>query len=188
MALPKTFPLVIYFTLVYNACGNFTHCSLPIVTIFIYFKETSGLRCWICGTSAELYNTDPTDPNRENFDVGTMSWCSSMVTSATCKATTPGEEMLCYKEIWTVDGATSKLAKAWIFLTLKGFFLVVKRGCAKKDKRYDKVGCEEQLTGAGNFWLTLCLCKDSYCNSSTKLKLDWCLIAGLMTYFLSRLP
>ena len=43
---------------------------------------------------------------------------------------------------------------------------MVKRGCAHKDKRYDRTGCEEQLTGGkGSFWLTLCLCSDSYCNS-----------------------
>ena len=66
------------------------------------------MRCWVCGTSAELYNTDPTDPNRKNFDIGSTSWCSSMVTSATCVPNNPGEEMFCYKEIWTVDGVKSK--------------------------------------------------------------------------------
>ncbi len=44
-------------------------------------------------------------------------------------------------------------------------FLVVKRGCAKKDPQYrHKNGCEEQLTGKGNFALILCLCEDNLCN------------------------
>jgi hypothetical protein len=49
-------------------------------------------------------------------------------------------------------------------------FTVVKRGCAKKDSRYEiGVGCEEQLTGKGNFGLILCMCNKSYCNSAIKL-------------------
>ena len=43
-------------------------------------------------------------------------------------------------------------------------FAVVKRGCAKKDVRYNKTGCEEQITGSGNFRLVLCLCNENLCN------------------------
>lgn len=146
------------------------------------------LRCWICGTSAALYNTDPTDPNRQNFDVSTTSWCSSMVTSANCAPKNPGDEVLCYKEIWTVDGSTSKTFKRGcvaLAITIFRIFLVVKRGCAKKDNRYQGMGCEEQLTGSGNFQLTLCLCNESYCNSTTQIQLSLSLI-GL--YLLRMLP
>ena len=46
-------------------------------------------------------------------------------------------------------------------------FAVVKRGCAKKDVRYNKTGCEEQITGSGNFRLVLCLCNENLCNGKT---------------------
>lgn len=46
-------------------------------------------------------------------------------------------------------------------------FPVVKRGCAKKDVRYNKTGCEEQITGSGNFRLVLCLCNENLCNGKT---------------------
>eukprot|EP00093_Oithona_nana_P005700 05700.XXX_265298_265017_1 [CDS] Oithona nana genome sequencing. len=42
---------------------------------------------------------------------------------------------------------------------------MVKRGCSKKDKRYENVGgCEEQLTGPNDFPVTLCLCNENQCN------------------------
>ena len=44
---------------------------------------------------------------------------------------------------------------------------MVKRGCAKKDVRYNKTGCEEQITGSGNFRLVLCLCNENLCNGKT---------------------
>ena len=43
---------------------------------------------------------------------------------------------------------------------------MVKRGCAKKDRRYNNTGCEEQITGAGNFGVLLCLCKEDACNAA----------------------
>ena len=38
-----------------------------------------------------------------SFDSGSKSWCSNMVTSSACQ----GDGVLCYKEIWNVDGTTS---------------------------------------------------------------------------------
>lgn len=46
-------------------------------------------------------------------------------------------------------------------------FAVMKRGCAKKDVRYNRTGCEEQITGSGNFRLVLCLCNENLCNGKT---------------------
>ena len=46
------------------------------------------------------------DPNKGNFDPGANAWCSSMVTSAACQG--GGNDLVCYKEIWNVDGVTSK--------------------------------------------------------------------------------
>ena len=46
---------------------------------------------------------------------------------------------------------------------------MVKRGCAKKDVRYNKTGCEEQITGSGNFRLVLCLCNENLCNGKTSV-------------------
>ena len=59
---------------------------------------------------------------------------------------------------------------------LSTHFPVVKRGCAHKDKRYDRNGCEEQLTGKGNFRLSLCLCDESYCNASEKPQISTLLL------------
>ena len=71
---------------------------------------------------------------------------------------------------------------------LNYFFTVVKRGCAHKDKRYESTGCEEQLTGKGNFWLTLCLCKDSYCNSASynRGKDTWLLVSIGFAFYNSK--
>ena len=80
--------------------------------VILFVKGITGLRCWVCGSSAELYNTDPTDPNRKNFDTGSTSWCSSMVTSATCISKNPGEEMLCYKE-----GPSGHILRRMFFFT-----------------------------------------------------------------------
>ena len=45
---------------------------------------------------------------------------------------------------------------------------MVKRGCAKRDLRYkNRTGCEEQITGSGNFRLVLCLCDRDLCNGKT---------------------
>ena len=44
--------------------------------------------------------------NKGNFDPGANAWCSSMVTSAACEG--GGNDLVCYKEIWNVDGVTSK--------------------------------------------------------------------------------
>ncbi len=43
---------------------------------------------------------------------------------------------------------------------------VVKRGCARRDERYTKSGCEEQITGDGNFKVVLCMCKTDLCNGN----------------------
>ena len=53
------------------------------------------------------------------------------------------------------------------------FFSVVKRGCARKDPRYESTsGCEEQLTGGG-FGLILCLCKESHCNNANHISANF---------------
>ena len=46
---------------------------------------------------------------------------------------------------------------------------VVKRGCAKKDLRYTKTGCEEQITGIGNFKIVLCICNTDLCNAAASI-------------------
>jgi hypothetical protein len=43
---------------------------------------------------------------------------------------------------------------------------VVKRGCAKKDARYKKTGCEEQITGEDGFKVVLCICNGDLCNGN----------------------
>jgi len=60
----------------------------------------------------------------------------------TCKQQYPTQKLLCYKEKWTVDGTTSKyLWKTFSHenLTLN-HYLVVKRGCAVEDSRYNLTG------------------------------------------------
>ena len=69
-------------------------------------SESEAIRCWICGDNAEPHSTNPMDPNKGNFDPGANAWCSSMVTSAACQG--GGNDLVCYKEIWNVDGVTSK--------------------------------------------------------------------------------
>ena len=49
------------------------------------------------------------------------------------------------------------------------FLTVVKRGCAKKDLRYTKTGCEEQITGIGNFKIVLCICNTDLCNAAAPI-------------------
>lgn len=67
------------------------------------------MRCWICGNSAKPHNTNVMDPNAPDFDLGANNWCSGMVTNAACQPDKPGQELFCYKEIWTVDGSESRL-------------------------------------------------------------------------------
>ena len=99
---------------------------------------------------------------------------NSSIHNASCIPDFYGQELSCFKEDWTVDGKKCECERQQRRigkngpnvegLSLSLLFAVVKRGCAKKDVRYNKTGCEEQITGSGNFRLVLCLCNENLCN------------------------
>ena len=51
------------------------------------------------------------------------SWCSTMIVNETCVPEYPGQELRCYKELWTVDGAESKLKKSYLIRLNSRFLL-----------------------------------------------------------------
>ncbi len=72
-------------------------------------SSVQAIRCWACGQDANAYDTNPMNPESPNFGPGSNSWCTSEgVSSVGCVPDKSGQELFCYKEIWTVDGDTSK--------------------------------------------------------------------------------
>ena len=71
---------------------------------FTMLTEGECIRCWVCGDNAKPHGTNSLDPNRPNFALGTHAWCSTISTAA-CQG---GSDVFCYKELWNVDGVTSK--------------------------------------------------------------------------------
>ncbi|TRY63169.1 hypothetical protein TCAL_16664 [Tigriopus californicus] len=132
------------------------------VVLFTFFcSYAQCLRCWVCGQDASPHDSNPY-PKAQTAKRGKSSnpagnelrssWCSTSISNASCTPDFYAQEVQCYKELWTVDGKE-----------------MIKRGCAQKDARYTRTGCEEQITGAGNFKVVLCLCNDHLCNSAAGL-------------------
>eukprot|EP00094_Tigriopus_californicus_P003762 TCALIF_03620-PA protein Name:"Protein of unknown function" AED:0.40 eAED:0.40 QI:0/0.33/0/0.5/0.66/0.5/4/0/294 len=111
------------------------------VVLFTFFcSYAQCLRCWVCGQDASPHDSNPY-PKAQTAKRGKSSnpagnelrssWCSTSISNASCTPDFYAQEVQCYKELWTVDGKE-----------------MIKRGCAQKDARYTRTGCEEQITGA----------------------------------------
>ena len=60
---------------------------------------------------------------------------------------------------------------------------MVKRGCAKPDRRYNRTGCEEQITG-NSFRVVLCMCRgEDLCNGAAARAGAMTVVAAILVFF-----